>query len=195
MNSSTPAESGLPRADKDAMDEFTTNVRTLLGVLGHRVLDPVLSQPKLTPRASDAREDERPRNVVSTPTKELFSLKVGTIVAKAIRETDALVVLAGSFAVREEASSLSDGYKAVREKLIKTDILVLEGDHYRFSKNYPFPSPSQAAAVIVGYPINGRASWKSSGGQTLKELEEAEAKALTDRLIQEVQSIEIPDGA
>jgi hypothetical protein len=87
---------------------------------------------------------------------------------------------------------LSDGYKAVREKLVNTGILVVEGDHYRFSKDYPFPSPSQAAAVIVGYPINGRASWKASNGQSLKELEEAEAKALGDRLIQEVQSIEIP---
>ena len=32
-NASTPQESALPRADKDAMDEFAEHVRTLLGVL------------------------------------------------------------------------------------------------------------------------------------------------------------------
>jgi hypothetical protein len=192
VNSSTPPESGLPRADKDAMDEFATSVRTLLGVLGHRVLDPVLSQPTSPARASDLGEDNHPRAVVPAQAKELFSLKVGAIVAKAIRDTDALVVLAGSLAAREQAPSLSEGYKAIREKLINTGILVVEKEHYKFAKEYPFPSPSQAAAVIVGYPINGRASWKALNGQSLKELEEAEAKALGDRLIRELQSVEVP---
>jgi hypothetical protein len=40
-NGNTPTESILPRADKDAMEEFIHNLRIVLGTLGHRVLDPV----------------------------------------------------------------------------------------------------------------------------------------------------------
>ena len=40
-NGNTPTESTLPRADKDAMEEFVHNLRIVLGTLGHRVLEPI----------------------------------------------------------------------------------------------------------------------------------------------------------
>jgi hypothetical protein len=190
-NSSTPQESGLPRADKDAMDEFATYIRTLLGVLGHRVLDSVLSlaKPEVS-IANDVGTQSVPAAGALADREKSLSLKAGNIVAKAIRDTDALVVLADSLAAKQPAPSLSDGYRAVRQKLINTGALVDAGEHYKFLRNYPFPSPSQAAAVIVGYMINGRQAWKASDGLSLGELEEAEAKVLGDKFMQSVDEQE-----
>ncbi|QEY59903.1 DUF4357 domain-containing protein [Pseudomonas sp. C27(2019)] len=39
-------------------------------------------------------------------------------------------------------------------------------------KNHVFSSPSQAAAVILGSPINGRQAWKTALGKTIAEVEE-----------------------
>ncbi len=188
-NSSTPQESGLPRADKDAMDEFSSSVRILLGVLGHRVLDPVLSIPK--PTATQVFQENAGHSVeiIAKPEiqdTETFLLKMGSIAASAIRDTDALVVLAGSTVSKEVTPSLSNGYKAVRDKLLGSGVLSDTGEYYCFSKNYPFPSPSQAASVIVGYMINGRQTWKSKDGRSLREIEDAEAKALEERLVDEL---------
>lgn len=188
-NSSTPQESGLPRADKDAMDEFSSSVRILLGVLGHRVLDPVLSISK--PTATLNYDENTNYSIENTSTPEIhnaetFLLKMGNISASAIRDTDALVVLAGSTVQKEITPSLSNGYKAVRDKLLGSGVLLDKGDFYSFSRNYPFPSPSQAASVILGYMINGRQNWKSKDGRSLREIEDAEAKALGEKLVNEL---------
>ncbi len=51
-NGNTPTESTLPRADKDAMEEFIDNLRIVLGTLGYRLLEPVKA-PILPPAVVD----------------------------------------------------------------------------------------------------------------------------------------------
>jgi hypothetical protein len=43
----------------------------------------------------------------------------------------------------------------------------------KFTKDYLFTSPSQAAAIIVGYAINGRHSWQTPQGVSLKQVEDS----------------------
>lgn len=180
-NSAMPTESALPRADRDAMDEFARNIGILLGVLGHRVLDPVLSEKAIRgdgelPRTHDSRIDTDP---IPIPRRETqFVLKSGAAEARAVREPDALVVLAESRAAKEVGSSLSLGYRAIRERLISAGALVDGGDCLLFARNHPFPSPSQAAAILVGYMVNGRHIWKTTDGRSLGEIEESEAQQL-----------------
>ncbi len=59
-----------------------------------------------------------------------------------------------------------------REELIKTGILVQEDDHYVFSKDLEFGSPSTAGAIVKGGSTNGLTAWKTSKGKPLKDLEE-----------------------
>ena len=183
LNSSSPTASALPRADSDAMDEFAENIRMLLGVLGHRVLDPALSTGTRSV-ATSAELGGVQMVAVGTssppkPDSSALFLAIGDVEARAVRDTDSLVVLSESQASRKTAESLSEGYRAVREKLINTGVLVNNGAKLRFAKDYPFPSSSQAAAVILGYMINGRQAWKTADGRTLKELEEVEAQSLS----------------
>jgi hypothetical protein len=39
-----------------------------------------------------------------------------------------------------------------------------------FTENYPFKSPSGAAAVVSGGHANGWIEWKNSEGKTLKDV-------------------------
>lgn len=117
LNSVTPQESALPRADRDAMDEFAANIRTLLGVLGHRVLDPVLTAPKVaqeTVSTSGALSVRPGTDPGITGDGGRFRLRSGGIVASAVCTIDTFVVVKGSRAAKEVASSLSNGNSTVR---------------------------------------------------------------------------------
>ena len=167
-NSAHPQIPALPRSDRDAMEDFLQGVRTLLGVLGYRVLEPLL--PSATTRPVPSGPDP---NLPSTPlTAGEFELKFSGLRASAIRTDEGMVVRATSEASKSVHSSLSANLRALRDRLAEAGVLVLGGDKLIFSRDYVFPSPSQAAAVIVGYSINGRTAWKTSDGRSTAEIEE-----------------------
>lgn len=188
-NQATPQESGLPRADRDAMDEYAANVRTVLGVLGHRVLEPLLSTRSTSQSPAEPPVSGGVTSSEVVRVQDLY-LRSGGIEARAILEDDELVVLEGSVAAEEVAPSLSLGYRAIREKLMSAGILVRgEESLLKFTQNYPFPSPSQAAAIIVGYAINGRQAWKAADGVALGDVEDAQAKELAIRLVKNADGL------
>ncbi|MES2634835.1 MAG: GIY-YIG nuclease family protein [Pseudomonadota bacterium] len=176
-NTVNPALPSLSKADRDAMEDYAQNIRTLIGVLGHRILE-----PKVAAKASVALHSVPSANVaqhVAAPVKagELqtqFSLKVSGLAASALRTDEGIVVLAGSSFAGSAQPSLSSGYLAMRETLISQNVVVPANgqSNFQFAKDHVFPSPSQAAAVIVGYPVNGREVWKTPDGQTWRSVEE-----------------------
>lgn len=50
-------------------------------------------------------------------------------------------------------------------------MLVDNGDHYLFYKDYEFSSPSVAGTAVRGGATNGLTTWKYKAGISLKELE------------------------
>jgi hypothetical protein len=113
--------------------------------------------------------------VQMTSSLELF-LNVGSISATAMQTDEGIVVLEGSEATKHLKSSMPNGYKELRDKLISNGTLVLEGDKYIFKKNAIFDTASPAASVIVGSSISGPQSWKNSDGKTLKDIEQERLK-------------------
>src|SRR5690606_5984297 len=94
------------------------------------------------------------------------------LVAKALQTDEGIVVL--------EQSQVSDktrpfGYSTLREKLVQDEIIMKNnfGNLY-YAKNYLFDSPSAAAAVTLGYSVNGRNVWKDVNGKSLNEIEQAQ---------------------
>ena len=67
------------------------------------------------------------------------------------------------------------GLYELRQELIGNGVLAAEAIGYRFSQDYVFTSPSNAAAVVLGRSANGRIEWKDAQGRTLKELQAQEA--------------------
>lgn len=162
----------LPLADKDAMEEFLSFLRLLLGVLGHKLLEE-LTVPVTKKDDSIAITRELPISYGKGDNTELY-LNVSDIKAKALQTDEGIVVLKGSEATLTHTDRLSFGYKELREKLTNNKSLRASSNKYMFEEDVLFASPSQAAAVIVGYNINGRATWKDGSGKSLKEIEKQE---------------------
>ncbi|WP_438037153.1 GIY-YIG nuclease family protein [Sorangium sp. So ce204] len=149
----------LPRADRDAMEEYLNNARLLLGALGHRILDPVVDQPT----GGDYRS------------VQLFYSVRGASATGTIAD-DGFVVFKGSTALAQVHESIrQSGYLALKEGLIKDGKLMKRGDLLKFTSDVLFSSASAAAAVVYGNAANGRVCWKTQDGKTLKELEEEQA--------------------
>jgi len=62
--------------------------------------------------------------------------------------------------------------------MIEKGVFVLDGLNLRLTEDYVFPSPSNAAMVLLGRTSNGRVEWKSSDGRTLKEFQTADLPGL-----------------
>ena len=63
------------------------------------------------------------------------------------------VVQAGSFSAKDEVPSLRDHFPTVvelRADLLKSGVLVSEGEKLRFTQDYTFNSPSLASGVVLG---------------------------------------------
>ena len=113
VNNNVPTEASISEMDRAEMDEFIDNMRLILGVLGHKILE-------------------------------------------------GFAVLKGSKVADNVASSLS---KSVVDKGIIDE-------KFTFTQDWAFTSSSLAAAIVVGYGINGRSAWKNKAGMSLKEIEE-----------------------
>ncbi|WP_426359672.1 GIY-YIG nuclease family protein [Pseudocolwellia sp. HL-MZ19] len=159
LNGNQPPQTTLPRGDKDVMEEFIGNIRILIGALGYRLLEPLVS-------------DET--NAVGEKTNiqfETFSLKAKKYDAKAKQTNEGIVVLSGSEASLTAKPSLSKGYTKVRVALIEKGKLIEAKDKLIFHEDVLFTSPSQAAAVLLGTPCNGLEYWVDNDGVSLKQKE------------------------
>ena len=182
-NSASPTLPNLPRSDRDAMEEYLDAVRVLLGVLGHRVLEPLLaSTPTPTPEpqpvanpANKPGNSQRPETALpfSAPVIATFRLNDSRLAAYATRTDEGLVVLEGTEAAASEKASLTGSNKALRARLLQSGVLsAASADILKFTRPQLFNSPSQAAAVLVGYSVNGRDAWRLPDGTTYGAYEE-----------------------
>ena len=84
-----------------------------------------------------------------------------------------IVVLAGSQATKLETKSLREHeprYWQIRNDLIAGNVLVDEGQWYRFGSDWEFTSASAVAAVVLSNPTNGLLVLKDANGVSLKDL-------------------------
>ncbi|WP_199538230.1 DUF4357 domain-containing protein [Emticicia sp. C21] len=165
-NSNAPVLNSLPLPDRDAMEDFVIYIKLLNGTLGHKFLeDPI---PK-----SDFKDINNLPQVsgFSTVTENLkLELKIKEIYAKAIQTDEGIVVLKSSEVSISESKNYN--YSALREKLISEKVIISNQlNKLYFVEDYLFKSASAAAAVIMGYSINGRDAWKDKNGKSLNEIE------------------------
>ena len=160
-NANQPTEPSLSEADRADMQVFLEHVLGMLPVLGIHAF-------------------EQAAPVSINVTQPILTCRGKGIVATGYESTQGFVVKAGSQAVPESAPSMQEhvrGMFELREELIKNGVLQRKDEHYCFSQDYVFSSPSTAAAVVLGRSANGRVEWKDSSGRVLKALQEMEANS------------------
>jgi hypothetical protein len=120
---------------------------------------------------------EQAAPVAAVAAKCLLTCRGKGVSAHGYEATQGFVVQAGSLAVGATVPSMQQhvrGMFDIREALIENGVLQRDGDHFCFTQDYVFSSPSTAAAVVLGRSANGRVEWKDDKGRALKELQALE---------------------
>jgi len=140
----------LPESDQAEMDIFLDRILKLLPVMGTTLF----SIPIVSKKAIDDR-------LICT---------IKGLTAYGNRTDAGFIVYKNSEAVLEHRKSAVRS-RVRREQLIDKGVLIQQGKHLIFSRDYEFTSPSLAAGAIRGGASNGLTSWKTKGGKKLKEIE------------------------
>lgn len=173
-NGNTPPRSSLSEAGQANMESF---LDYLLMVLPALRIDMFLSSRRT------------PSTTVAAPTDDAagvrfeLNLRKHGIIAQAVLREGEFVVQAGSTARREWAGvgTESSGYAMLHGELVRTGVLIAQGEACVFTSDYAFGSASAAAAVVCGRPSNGTLEWKVKGeATTYKEWEARQLGAAPD---------------
>lgn len=152
-NSIVPTQSSISESDRAEMEEFIEYIKMLVNTLGHKVFD--------------EKREFRPKQK-----QELFFIKAARgAEGQGEPTSDGFVVFKNSKAAATFVNSITANFIALRQKLINEGVLVDRGEHFEFSDDYIFSSPSTAAAIVMGRNANGLTEWKTKNGKTLKESE------------------------
>ena len=135
--------------EADCYEIFETG-HTLLATLGYPIFDPVAKS------AESAKSDE------------FFYCKASGADGRGIYTEEGFVVLKGSVGRKENVPSIiGTAGERLRNRLIDSGVMRVEGDTVVFEKDHLFRSPSMAALSLMGRTSNGWIDWKNKDGQTL----------------------------
>ncbi len=152
VNTNDGNSTKLPEYSISDMEVYLENIKMILPTLGFDVFTKV---EKL----------DRKKN-------KQFNLELKHVRAKGLLSDNGFVVIKGSEVSIDMKESLSLGYRKKRENLIATSVISEVNNKLIFNIDMEFKSPTEAAAIIAGYSINGRQYWKNSDGKTIKDIEE-----------------------
>lgn len=165
-NGNDPNPGNVTEEKESELEDFIDYSKMVLGVLGYKIFVPIVDKEL---KIEDKIYDD----------KELLlylSRKSGKsnrqIEAKCKRTDEGFVVLKDSMIEMIDSIAIPKSIKELRKDCIDKNEII-DG---RISKNYLFNSPSYAAAFVLGTNANGKTSWRTEKGITLKDLEENEMK-------------------
>ncbi|MDP1930500.1 MAG: GIY-YIG nuclease family protein [Gammaproteobacteria bacterium] len=163
-NGNTPPRSSLTEAARTNMENFLDYLLMVLPALRIDIFLAHTRPEKIIVTAPAVNQsDTSIQFELSTPKHGLR--------ASARLENGEFVVQAGSRARNEWKASFKHGYAPLYTELVRTGVLVAQGEHCVFQENYAFKSPSAASSVVNGRPSNGTKAWKLADGRTYKEWE------------------------
>jgi hypothetical protein len=156
-NDKTSLPPSLSEAEIADMESFLADMLSIYPLLGLGVFE----KPDISDRVSN-----------------ILMIKTKGISAKGFEDKKGFVVCKDSQVVKEEVPSIPSSLTVDRKDLLEQNIIKDIGDHYLFTKDHVFSSPSTAAGVVMGRSANGRLEWKNKEGKTLKEIQILEADNL-----------------
>lgn len=150
VNGTNPEISNFPEPDISDMEYFLEQIQMLLPVLGFSFAIPL--PPSNVPQTTN-------KDTLVSP---VLTLNYAGTIATAQEINGEFFVFEGSTVRKAHTNSLKDTYLQIREKLLNEGKLIESENpnYWIFAQNVPFQSPSTAANIIGGTPLNGRQQWK-----------------------------------
>lgn len=167
-NGNRPPESRLPRADRDAMQEFVENSRMVLGILGYPILEPILKSQTYPDLYTPA---DKHIGIIDSLSELIFT--VNQLIAYGALTDEGFVLKKGSQLSKINTDSMPGKLATIKARLLKDKILVEQADILVASEDILLSSSTYAAAIVAGTSRSGPQSWKTVNGQTIKQIEDA----------------------
>lgn len=160
INNQKPTQSSISESDKSEMEEFLSNILTLVSTLGYNAFEQI--------RQADTK-------VQPDKEEDLFYISA-TRGANGIGKTtsEGFVVFENSQVADPITNSYPKTMQKLRDTLISEGVIVKENDNLIMKRDYLFSSSSSAAMIIMGRSANGLTEWKMKSGKTLQDFESGE---------------------
>ncbi|MFN8254931.1 MAG: GIY-YIG nuclease family protein [Bacteroidales bacterium] len=157
INTQKPTQSSISESDEAEMEEFLSNILTLVSTLGYNAFEPI--------RQVEKKE-------VSVKEEDLFYISA-VRGASGIGKTtsEGFVVFENSQVADPVTNSYPKTMQKLRDILISEGVIVKEQHKMIIKKDYLFTSSSTAAMIIMGRSANGLTEWKMKTGKTLQDYE------------------------
>ena len=157
INNQKPTQSSISESDKAEMEEFLSNILTLISTLGYNAFEQI--------RQADTK-------VQPDKEEDLFYI-TATRGANGIGKTtsEGFVVFENSQVADPITNSYPKTMQKLRDTLISERVIVKENDKLIMKRDYLFSSSSSAAMIIMGRSANGLTEWKMKSGKTLQDFE------------------------
>jgi hypothetical protein len=157
INTQKPTQSSISESDKAEMEEFLSNILTLVSTLGYNAFEQI--------RQVDKKD-------ISEKEEDLFYISA-VRGANGIGKTtsEGFVVFENSQVADPVTNSYPKTMQKLRESMISEGVIVKAQDKMIIKKDYLFSSSSTAAMIIMGRSANGLAEWKMKSGKTLQDYE------------------------
>lgn len=157
INTQKPTQSSISESDKAEMEEFLSNILTLVSTLGYNAFEQIRQiDTKLQFDKEDALfyiSAARGANGIGKPTSEGFVVFENSQIADPI------------------TNSYPKAMLKLRDTLISDGVITKEQDKLILKRDYLFSSSSSAAMIIMGRSANGLTEWKMKSGKTLQDYE------------------------
>jgi len=160
INYQKPTQSSISESDKSEMEEFLSNILTLISTLGYNAFEQIR---QIESKSQLDKEDE------------LFYISA-TRGANGIGKTtnEGFVVFENSQVADPLTNSYPKTMHKLRDTLISEGVIVKEQGRLIIKQDYLFSSSSSAAMIIMGRSANGLVEWKMKSGKTLQDYETGE---------------------
>src|SRR5690625_628415 len=155
LDQTVPQASFVPEWQQVDLHDIFETIKILLSTLGYPVFEEM--------RKSGG-------NVMGNA----FYCKSKGITAKGEYNEDGFVVFKGSEMYGQTTKSISNYLINKREAIINDRVVKQNREHYIFTEDHQFTSPSQAAGVVLGASANGWSEWKDKKGKTLDQVKRRE---------------------
>lgn len=166
-NGNKPTRPGLSEAAQANMEGFLEYLFIVLPAIG---IDMFVRRTRPSSDGSDTVGQSGEGEVIFETALKKYGLK-----ATAKLLDGEFVVQAGSLARKAWAGKgHNQGYARLFDELVRSGVLVDQGDCRRFVQSYAFSSPSAAGAIVTGRSCNGQLAWTVKGtGQSYQAWEQA----------------------
>lgn len=161
INNQKPTQSSISESDIAEMEEFLSNILTLISTLGYNAFEKIRQvDTKIKPEFEE----------------DLFyisAIRGAYGIGKTTNE--GFVVFENSQVADPVTNSYPKTMQKLRDTLISEGTIVKDGNKMILIRDYLFSSSSSAAMIIMGRSANGLTEWKMKSGKTLQDFESGES--------------------